>query len=98
MKTIPGFNLKIGFSLFLLVNIHYGPLFAQNEPSAADWPGYNRTYNGDRYSPLKQITTANVSKMHLLHSFDLGNDVASLQTGMVVVDVFQSSKTGMNRK
>lgn len=35
---------------------------------------------------MKQITKANVSKLHLLHTFDLGRDVSSLQTGPVVID------------
>jgi hypothetical protein len=28
-------------------------------PADADWISYNRTLQGDRYSPLKEITTAN---------------------------------------
>ncbi|MGH7325343.1 MAG: pyrrolo-quinoline quinone, partial [Candidatus Rokuibacteriota bacterium] len=30
---------------------------------AANWLMYNRTYNGWRYSPLDQITTANIKKL-----------------------------------
>jgi alcohol dehydrogenase (cytochrome c) len=33
------------------------------EADAANWLMYNRTYNGWRYSPLDQITTANVKKL-----------------------------------
>jgi alcohol dehydrogenase (cytochrome c) len=63
------------------------PTIAQNiNVSIADWPSYNRTLASDRFSPLNQINTGNVSKLHLLHSFDLGNDVGSLQTGLVVID------------
>jgi alcohol dehydrogenase (cytochrome c) len=63
------------------------PTIAQSiKVSTADWPSYNRTLSSDRFSPLDQITTSNVSKLHLLHRFDLGNDVGSLQTGMVVID------------
>jgi glucose dehydrogenase len=57
------------------------PALAQTKDKPEDWLNYNRTYEGDRYSPLKQITQANVGKLHLLHTFDLGNDVSSLQTG-----------------
>jgi alcohol dehydrogenase (cytochrome c) len=60
--------------------------FAQSGNSQNDWLTFNRTYGGDRYSPLKLITTANVKQLHLLYTFDLGNDVSSLQTGPVVVN------------
>jgi glucose dehydrogenase len=33
------------------------------EPSDGDWMTYNRTLQGDRYSPLKEITTANVKNL-----------------------------------
>jgi alcohol dehydrogenase (cytochrome c) len=33
------------------------------EADAANWLMYNRTYNGWRYSPLDQITTANIKKL-----------------------------------
>lgn len=62
------------------------PVIAQTENSAGDWLTYNRTYNSDRYSPLKQITTANVKRLHLLHTFNLGKDVSSMQTGPVVIN------------
>ena len=59
-------------------------LFGQTENiSSADWLTFNRTFNGDRYSPLKQINTSNVKQLHLLNSFDLGNDVSSLQTDLL---------------
>lgn len=60
--------------------------FAQTDNSPNDWLTFNRTYAGDRFSPLKQITTANVKQLHLLRTFDLGTDVSSLQTGPVVVN------------
>src|SRR5690349_6308483 len=53
--------------------------------SAADWPTYNRTYAGDRFSPLTDITTANVARLRPLCTFDTGEQV-SFQTGPVVVD------------
>lgn len=59
---------------------------AQTKDAAENWATYNRTYNGDRYSPLKNITTANVKQLHLLNTFNLSNDVNSMQTGPVVVD------------
>ena len=62
------------------------PAISQSGNASADWISYNRTYEGDRYSPLNQINTSNVKQLHLLHTFDLGKDISSLQTGPVVVD------------
>ncbi len=38
-----------------------------SDPGPTDWPGYNRTLDGDRYSPLTDITTENVDEgaLHL---------------------------------
>ncbi|MGC1460314.1 MAG: PQQ-binding-like beta-propeller repeat protein [Steroidobacteraceae bacterium] len=54
-------------------------------PQAADWPAYNRTLAGDRYSPLVQITTANVGQLKLRCAFTLP-EVVSFQTGPLVVN------------
>jgi alcohol dehydrogenase (cytochrome c) len=51
----------------------------------ADWPMYNRTLAGDRYSPLAQITTANVGQLTLRCTFTLP-ELVSFQTGPLVVD------------
>ena len=58
---------------------------APPQTSSADWPAYNRTLAGDRYSPLAQITTANVGKLTLHCAFTLP-ELASFQTGPLVVD------------
>ena len=50
----------------------------------ADWTTYNRTYAGDRYSPLRQITTANVARLRRVCSYDTRENV-SFQTGPVVI-------------
>jgi PQQ-dependent dehydrogenase (methanol/ethanol family) len=52
--------------------------------AAADWPGYNRTLAGDRFSPLRQINRANVGKLKLICSYELP-EVADFQTGPLVV-------------
>ena len=85
MKKNKNFYLKILLNLFFCLIISSG-LLAQQIILPGDWLTFNRTYNGDRYSPLKQITPANVSKLHLLNTFDLGKDVCSLETGPLVVD------------
>jgi alcohol dehydrogenase (cytochrome c) len=54
-------------------------------PQPADWPAYNRTLAGDRYSPLAQISTANVGQLTLRCAFTLP-ELVSFQTGPLVVD------------
>jgi alcohol dehydrogenase (cytochrome c) len=41
-------------------------------PPATDWLQYGRTYDGHHYSPLKQITTANVKSLEPIWSFSTG--------------------------
>jgi PQQ-dependent dehydrogenase (methanol/ethanol family) len=68
-----------------------GPAFeAQRAPrmaanGQADWPMYNRDYDGTRFSPLAQITAANVASLAPACTFPLGVK-ANLQTGIVAVD------------
>ena len=68
-----------------------GPAFeAQRAPrmaanAHADWPMYNRDYDGTRFSPLAQITAANVASLAPACTFPLGVK-ANLQTGIVAVD------------
>jgi alcohol dehydrogenase (cytochrome c) len=51
----------------------------------ADWPAYNRTLAGDRYSPLAQITTENAGQLELRCVYTLP-EVVAFQTGPLVVD------------
>lgn len=54
-------------------------------PAPGDWPAYNRTLAGDRFSPLAEIDTGNVGGLELKCSYTLP-EVSSLQTGPLVVD------------
>jgi alcohol dehydrogenase (cytochrome c) len=58
---------------------------AQRAVSPDDWPGYNRTFAGDRFSPLSDITTENVARLRPVCTFETGEQV-SFQTGPVVVN------------
>jgi alcohol dehydrogenase (cytochrome c) len=49
-----------------------------------DWPSYNRTLAGDRFSPLAEITTTNVGQLKTICSYSLP-EVTALQTGPIVV-------------
>ena len=81
IKTLVKMALMVVFAIIVM------PMSAQKTTSnSGNWTTYNRNYNSNRYSPLNQITKANVNKLHLLHTFDLGKDVSSLQTGPVVID------------
>jgi alcohol dehydrogenase (cytochrome c) len=51
----------------------------------ADWPAYNRTLAGDRYSPLAQITTENAGQLQLRCEYVLP-EVVAFQTGPLVID------------
>jgi alcohol dehydrogenase (cytochrome c) len=50
-----------------------------------DWPAYNRTLAGDRYSPLQEINTGNVTQLRTVCNYTLP-EVTSLQTSPLVVD------------
>src|SRR5512135_1637109 len=49
-----------------------------------DWPAYNRTLAGDRFSPLAQIDKSNVAKLQAVCGYTLP-EVSALQTGPVVI-------------
>jgi alcohol dehydrogenase (cytochrome c) len=51
----------------------------------ADWPAYNRTLAGDRYSPLAEINTANVAQLTVRCTYTLP-EVVAFQTGPLVID------------
>ena len=51
--------------------------------AATDWPVYSGSYSGERYSPLTQLTTANVARLRQLCTYDTQERV-SFQTGPVV--------------
>src|SRR5438477_10232240 len=39
--------------------------------NAGDWPGYNRTLAGDRFSPLSEINASNVGQLRTICSYTL---------------------------
>jgi alcohol dehydrogenase (cytochrome c) len=51
----------------------------------SDWPSFNRTPEGDRYSPLSEINTTNVAGLKEICGLDLG-DGRAFQTGPLVID------------
>ncbi len=56
----------------------------QQAVAAGDWPAYNRTLAGDRFSPLDEINRGNVAQLTAVCSYALP-EVSALQTGPIVV-------------
>ena len=53
--------------------------------AAEDWPGYNRTLAGDRFSPLAEIDRSNVAQLRIACSYTLP-EVSAMQAGPIVID------------
>ena len=86
MVTNERYVLIIWLSVLAAITLLTGSTLAQiPEMSDADWMTYNRTLQGDRYSPLKEITTANVKNLKPVATFDTGERV-NFETGPIVVD------------
>ncbi len=60
-------------------------LRSPQDAAAGDWPAYNRTLAGDRFSPLAEIDRGNVAQLRLLCTYTLP-EVSSMQAGPIVVD------------
>ena len=60
----------------LPVDSRYASVTAERlrSPEPYDWPMYRRTYNGWGYSPLDQITRANVASLEPVWTFSTGSD------------------------
>jgi len=79
-------KLAIGLSVLAAITLVTASIRARtSEMSDADWMTYNRNLQGDRYSPLKEITTANVKALKPIATFDTGEALA-FETGPIVVD------------
>jgi len=55
------------------------------EVAAGDWPAYNRTLAGDRFSPLTEIDRGNVAQLGVTCTYTLP-EVSAMQAGPIVVD------------
>ena len=61
-----------------------GPGSSTQSALPDDWPTYNRTHAGERFSPLAELTAANVGRLRQVCLFDTGEQV-SFQTGPLVI-------------
>ena len=57
-----------------------------------DWPSHDHDAGGQRFSPLKQITTANVAKLQTAWTFDTG--VTGLQVTPLVINGIMYASAG----
>lgn len=53
--------------------------------AGGEWPSYNKSLDGQRYSPLRQINTANADKLTEVCHLKVDEN-GSLQAGLVVID------------
>jgi alcohol dehydrogenase (cytochrome c) len=53
--------------------------------TAGDWPSYNRTLSSDRYSPLREINRANVGRLKVLCTYDVGG-FGAFESGLLMVN------------
>jgi glucose dehydrogenase len=59
--------------------------FSQVTPQKGDWPVYGHDAAGTRYSPLKQINTANVSQLQRAWIYHTGEKGRSLESTPIFV-------------
>jgi PQQ-dependent dehydrogenase (methanol/ethanol family) len=69
------------------------PAFAQNATPGAQWLTYNNRLDGQRYSPLKEITLANVAQLGEVCRVQIDGPT-TFHAGFVVVDGVIYTNTG----
>jgi len=74
-------SIKRAFGIALVMLL---ALTTYAQTSDGDWTTYNRTYADERFSPLKEITTANLGQLRTVCTYDTGETVG-FQTGPLVV-------------
>jgi alcohol dehydrogenase (cytochrome c) len=72
-------------ALAMLAAVAALPSMAQDaSPPGSDWEGYNKSLNGQRFSPLDEINAANVSSVTEVCRVPVAR-LGSLQSGLVVI-------------
>jgi quinoprotein glucose dehydrogenase len=64
----------------ILAAVLLAGLFAPVAYCQTDWPAYGYDQSGQRYSPLKQIDTANVAKLRKAWQYGISSDAANSAT------------------
>jgi len=84
------------FTLGLLVtclSVAHSPVHAQDATPGSQWLSYNNRLDGQRYSPLKQITAANASQLGEVCRVQIDGPT-SFHAGLLVVDGVIYTNTG----
>ncbi len=70
-----GLRTRVLLTIMALVALAAAAEAQDRERSAAaDWPMYLRDLTGSRYSPLRQITTANVGRLEQVWHYRFNRD------------------------
>ena len=89
-----GFLFCVAATSLLAATLSAAAYADDGKAKAADpnaWPMYGRGYDNTRFSPLKQINTANVSKLKLAYSFQLGSLRSNEASPIVIGDTMYVS-------
>ncbi|MBV8844267.1 MAG: PQQ-binding-like beta-propeller repeat protein [Bryobacterales bacterium] len=75
IKTVFALSLSVASTLSFAQVQSYQPVTKEmlENPSPDDWLMFSRTYDAQRFSPLKQITNQNVGQLHLAWVRGLAN-------------------------
>jgi alcohol dehydrogenase (cytochrome c) len=76
--------LAAGASL-LICAVFAPSIGAASGDDAGNWPSYNRTLAGDRFSPLAELTPENVAQLKQICAYRLP-EVGAFQTGPLAID------------
>lgn len=79
-----------------LASVSYGKILAAHQ-KPDDWLTYSGAYDGQRFSPLKQITTANVARLRLQWVRQYKTSGKILETTPLVVDSYMFVTVPPNR-
>ena len=84
-RTMKKLNAGMRHAQALVGGLLWGSLAFAAGPSDTDWPSYNNTVDGQRYSALEQITAANVAGLKEVCRLQV-DDSGTFQPGIIAID------------
>ena len=84
-RTMKKLNAGMRHAQALVGGLLWGSLAFAAGPSDTDWPSYNNTVDGQRYSALEQITVANVAGLKEVCRLQV-DDSGTFQPGIIAID------------
>lgn len=85
MRHLPFRGCSYGRAFVAAFALASCPTFASTPPPTVDWPSYNDDLGSQRFATSNLLTKANVVSLHKLCTATLGNGIANLQSGPIVV-------------